>query len=114
MIHPSYPTSFISYGSSSDEECFFPHCLRSIKAVEYVGEGDKHALIFVEKCKVVINSYKMLDQRKIQFPQELLSCIDPQLLPSFDFEGTWERSVGSIYIVTNHPDELADLSLTKI
>lgn len=74
-----------------DEECFFPNAVQSVRAMDYVGTGDKSGIIFTKTCNVVINTYQLRDGKELPIPGELLSCIDPQVLPSIDYEGHWEK-----------------------
>ena len=88
----SYVTELRLCGSFVDAECFFPDCLKSLKAVDLVGADDDNEVILAKDYVIEINSYKMQDSKAAETQGALSLCVEAIHLPSAIFHGAWERS----------------------
>ncbi|OBT85425.1 hypothetical protein VE02_04842 [Pseudogymnoascus sp. 03VT05] len=74
-------------------ECFFPECLQSLKAVELVGADDDCRYILVKEYMVEINCYTLKGRKTVATEEALSMCGEAILLPSAEFDDSWDRLI---------------------
>ncbi|KAL5345497.1 hypothetical protein ACLOAV_009247 [Pseudogymnoascus australis] len=80
-------------GAASYAECFFPDCLKSLKAVDIVGAEDGDEVILTKRYTIEINSYKLEDRKVAETLEALSLCGEAMLLPSVRLDGAWESLI---------------------